>query len=858
MTASDLPGGRSEAEALFLQYLALAKSTAPVPFEAFCARHPGHAAELQQLHRSWTDVEQLIATLMSDGRALSVDELLATASTEPPPPTLSLSLQVGGGRPAGRAELEALLAQLRASATARGRYEIRGVVGRGGMGIVRRVRDGNLRRDLAMKVMSTEGGDPAADPEALRRFLDEAWVTGQLDHPGIVPVHELGVDEEGRAYFTMKLVKGTTLRTILDQLHAGTGGWTQNRVVGVIQRVCEAVAYAHSKRVIHRDIKPPNIMVGRYGETYLMDWGLARMLNDAPPLGAAATGAAAGEGPADAAAAAAARDETPDSWLFEAGPAFQGTPIYMSPEQALGDIAHVDERSDIYSLGALLYHLLTGRMPYVTPGALPMPFEVLMQLRREPPQPLLELAPEAPPELAAICNRAMARAIEDRYGSASEMALALQDYLEDISEAREEARRQALRAQRVNEFLTEMLSWGDPSEARGREVTVREVLDRAAAGIDTGVPALVASDEAALRLTIGRLYLQLGAYDRAEPHLLRAHELHRELLGEEHVETLSAATECGLLLHRLGRAGPAEELLRATLAAQEAALGADHRDTLRSASILAMILQRSEVHLDDAERLRRHVWERREATLGRDHPETLTALNELANLLREAGQCADAVPLNRRAYEGLLACFGDSHPNTLIALNDLANSLSQSGQPGLAEPLYRVLIPAQRRVLGDEHPNTLTAMNNLGSLLQKRGEFDEAGALLSEVLEVQRKRFGAGNLNTLAFAHNLALLRLDQGRTAEAEAMLAECVGLAERQFVPGHRPTARFRFNLGRCYALQGRTRLARATLQAAHAALLATLDPEHAWVREAADALAALGEPDERDEPPAAAGAS
>jgi len=826
MTASDLPGGRSESEALFLDYLAMKRAGSNVDFDLYCAQHPEHSEELRQFALSLADVEQLLRTALASGKQLSLEEFLAGAGEESPPATLSL--QVGTGRPAGREELESLLERLRQWAAAEGRYELRGEVGRGGMGVVRRVWDGSLRRVLAMKVMGAPDADPqdrSRDPDALRRFLDEAWFTSQLDHPGIVPVHELGVDGSGCVYFTMKLVKGTTLRTILDQLHAGKGGWTVNRVVGVIQRVCEAVAYAHSKRVIHRDIKPPNIMVGRYGETYLMDWGLARMLTDPP--------AARAEGVAEGVA-----EDTPDSWLFEREPTLQGTPIYMSPEQALGDITHVDERSDIYSLGALLYHLLTGRMPYVEPGTTPMPFEVLMRLRREAPAPVLELAPDAPPTLVAICDRAMARAIDDRYATAAEMALALQDYLEDISEAREEARRQARRAQRINDFLTEMLASGDPSEAQGHDVTVREVLDRAAAGIETGLPGL-AADEAALRLTIGKLYLQLGTYDRAGPHLQRAHELLRELLGEEHAETLGAATERGLLLHRVGRPEEAERLMRATLEAQERLLGGDHPDTLRSASILAIILQRSQAALDEAERLWRHVWERREATLGKAHPDTLTAMNNLGNLLRDAGQCSAAIPLNRRAYAGLLALHGDSHPMTLVALNDLANTLALDGQADEAEALYRLLIPAQRRVLGQDHSHALTAMNNLGNLLHRRGRPDEAGELLGEVLQIQRKRFGADDVHALAFAHNLALLRLDQGRVAEAEEMLVDCVARRERLFPPGHRTTARFRFNLGRCYLRQDRLALARSTLLAAHAALLAALGPGHPWVGEARAAL-------------------
>ncbi|HTE05256.1 MAG TPA: serine/threonine-protein kinase, partial [Planctomycetota bacterium] len=546
MVEGELPGGRSEAEELFFQYLALKREGSAITIEEFAARHPQHRAALFALHRSWQDVEQLLSS--RSGVAERLDELLGLGSTDPSPPTLLVSMERGQDN--GYAELKALLDRLTGGKPAEERYRPHGEVGRGGMGVVRRVWDEDLRRFLAMKVMvpsadEADGADEAAreasreaDLELLRRFLDEALVTGQLDHPGIVPVHELGVDAAGRPYFTMKLVKGTTLRTILDQLHAGEDGWTVNRVVGVIQRVCEAVAYAHSKRVIHRDIKPPNIMVGRFGETYLMDWGLARQLPTVPADQeggvAAAPSATGGSAPASAPGqsellqpkaetrAGAGADASVDYWLFDRSPVLQGTPIYMSPEQAGGDIAHVDERSDIYSLGALLYHLLSGRMPYVEGNHLPLPFEVIMRLRREPPVPVLALAPGAPPTLVAICEKAMARRIEDRYASAAEMGEQLQDYLEDISEAREEARRQAARAQRINDFLIEMLVSGDPAAARGREVTVREVLDRSAARIATALPGLEA-DEAALRLTIGTLYSELGLLTEAEPHLQRAH-----------------------------------------------------------------------------------------------------------------------------------------------------------------------------------------------------------------------------------------------------------------------------------------------------------------------------------------------
>ena len=160
-----------------------------------------------------------------------------------------------------------------------------GQVAQGGMGVIHQVYDQDVRRHLAMKVILGEGGTqktgetPDVDSRSLGRLLEEAQVTGQLDHPGIVPVHELGVHASDRVHFTVKLVKGEDLRSVFDRVHdSNDEGWNQTRALSVLLRVCEARAYAHSKGVIHRDLKPSNIMVGKYGETYVMDWGLARVL----------------------------------------------------------------------------------------------------------------------------------------------------------------------------------------------------------------------------------------------------------------------------------------------------------------------------------------------------------------------------------------------------------------------------------------------------------------------------------------------------------------------------------------------------------------------------------------------------
>jgi serine/threonine-protein kinase len=216
------------------------------------------------------------------------------------------------------------------------------------MGCVLRARDPDLDRDLAIKVLLA----PAARPEQERRFLEEARVGGQLQHPGVVPVYDVGRDHDRRPYFTMKLVEGRTLAALLQERPAPAHDLP--RFVAIFEQVAQALAFAHSRGVIHRDLKPSNVMVGAFGEVQLMDWGLAKR------LGAGASdhldGAATGP---DAAAA------PPEGERTEPGAAL-GSPAYMPPEQANGLIDEIDARSDVFGLGAILCQILTGQPPYVS------------------------------------------------------------------------------------------------------------------------------------------------------------------------------------------------------------------------------------------------------------------------------------------------------------------------------------------------------------------------------------------------------------------------------------------------------------------------------------------------------------
>jgi len=327
----------------------------------------------------------------------------------------------------------AVLARLRQRGGGARRYSVRQEIGRGGMGRVLSARDEELHRDVAMKVMREDDGG-GAESSSLRsirlaRFLEEAQVTAQLDHPGIVPVHELGLDEQGRVYFTMKLVRGEDLSRVIEHARAGRDGWNETRVVTVLLRVCEAMAYAHAKGVIHRDLKPSNIRVGRFGAVYVMDWGLARV-NGRSDERDLRVRELLPQDASELVISDRARQTAGDSPLHTMDGTPIGTPMFMSPEQALGRLAELGPATDVYGLGAILYTLLAGRMPYIEPDATPDGLAIVRQIRAGPPRALHEVAPRATAELAAICEKAMQRDATKRYRDMGELAEELRAYLE--------------------------------------------------------------------------------------------------------------------------------------------------------------------------------------------------------------------------------------------------------------------------------------------------------------------------------------------------------------------------------------------------------------------------------------------
>ena len=318
------------------------------------------------------------------------------------------------------------------------KYAVEATVGTGGMGEVLLVTDRDLRRQVAMKVMKSE---VAAAALYRAKFIAEAQATSQLEHPGIPPVHDLGMRGDGSIYFTMKLVRGRTLREILKDLLLGVKEtrheFTLHRLVTVLERVAEAVHFAHEKGVIHRDLKPENIMLGSYGDVHVMDWGIARVLRPGDDE------ESSGEYRVDVEGAAGAL-QTQDGVI-------KGTLPYMSPEQAEGRSGDLGPATDVYALGCVLYETLTLGQAFEGRGR-----ELLDRVKRGEYPPVEKRNPRRPvPEaLADLSRRCMSRAMADRPASARDFAQGLREWLD----GRSERDRRHRGAERLAQSGTEILA----------------------------------------------------------------------------------------------------------------------------------------------------------------------------------------------------------------------------------------------------------------------------------------------------------------------------------------------------------------------------------------------------------------
>ncbi len=399
------------------------------------------------------------------------------------------------------------------------RYRIGGKLGEGGMGVVNLAGDRNLGRQVAIKSIHPD----RCEPGRLARFVAEARITAQLEHPGIVPVHDLFISDDGDVYYTMKRVQGASLGEILEGLRDGDPATlvrnNVNHLLGLFRSTCQAVAYAHTRRVVHRDLKPANIMIGDFGEVLVMDWGVARLLDDAPEELRAVL-------------------EDGASVLMTADGAMVGSPAYMAPESLRGVAGAVGPEADVFSLGVLLYELLTLTRPFRADTVA----RLLYIVATEPVEPPSQRAPdrEIPPEVEAVCLRALSKDPGDRYVDAGELMADLESYLEGVRPRQEADRlvaegrelmllfaRAASEAEeaelRVASMKEELRPW-DPLEMKRLVWHALRVHEDAVARADTIFGDCEAAFESALSHVRGHRPAQEGLADLYWIRYLQAEE----------------------------------------------------------------------------------------------------------------------------------------------------------------------------------------------------------------------------------------------------------------------------------------------------------------------------------------------
>jgi eukaryotic-like serine/threonine-protein kinase len=750
-------------------------------------------------------------------------------------------------------------------------------LGEGGMGVVYLALQESLGRQAAVKVIRPErmGGF-----EIEMRFRREVEAISELRDPHIVTVYGSG-EEQGVRWFAMEYVPGKGLDSVLREAATEGKRIPIPELIGWTRDIAHSLGCAHEAGIIHRDVKPSNIMITPEGRPMLFDFGVARHAN-------LSTLTLTGE--------------------------FRGTPHYASPEQVRAKRVKIDHRTDIYSLGSTLYEAVTGRVPFEGETT----EQVFHQILEADPEPPCRLNGSISRDLGTVIEKAMEKDPARRYQTAGEFAddldrildgemiaarpagfstrvlkrvrrhpvlstatagallsmtllvlYVLWSYPQIVEErnraeeerkaalaAKAEAERETEKAEAINDFLITMLSSPDPDQ-EGRDVKVVDVLEKAA---DTIAESFGGHREieAACRNTIGHTYQALGLLDAAEPQHKAALDIYLDILGEEKDEALAVMNDLGNVYRKQGRIAEAESLYRKILAANRATLGDHHIDTLAIMNNLGLVLQvrgdfagAEETHrkvaaaregllgrehldtlksknnlanslwrlrrLPEAEELHREILEAKRRVLGVEHSSTIASLFNLAVIIKDQGKLDEAEKLQREVLEIQLRLLGEEHPDTLASVYNLAITLFRLGRLPEAETLHRKAFEGRRNVLGETHPATRASLSYVAILIMQQGRLAEAEEIQRRLLAICTEAVGEGDDETLQVMNNLACILWELGRVAETELIFRKLVQLSSEAGPRYRRKTASYRVSLGECLSLLERHGEAETELLAA-----------------------------------------